>query len=33
MAPHDIVAWMKGDGAAGLGPEMVGWGRLMGGHA
>lgn len=33
LAPHEIVAWMKGDGAVGLGPEMVGWGRLLGGHA
>ena len=33
LAPHEIVAWFKGDGGSqGLGPEMTSWGRMMGGH-
>lgn len=33
LAPHEIVAWFKGEGKDSLGPEMAGWGRVMGGHA
>lgn len=33
LSPHEIVAFFKGDGAAGLGPELTNWGRTMGGHA
>ncbi len=33
LSPHEIVAWFKGDGGLGLGPELAGWGRMMGGHA
>jgi origin recognition complex subunit 4 len=32
LSPHEIVAWMKGDGAIGMGNELVSWGRLLGGH-
>ncbi|ORY31628.1 origin recognition complex subunit 4 C-terminus-domain-containing protein, partial [Naematelia encephala] len=33
LAPHETVAFFKADGGAGMGPEMISWGRLMGGHA
>ncbi|ORX39453.1 origin recognition complex subunit 4 C-terminus-domain-containing protein [Kockovaella imperatae] len=33
LSAHEIVAWMRGEGASGLGPELVSWGRMLGGHA
>lgn len=33
LGAYDIVAFFRAGGGEGMGPELVGWGRLAGGHA
>lgn len=33
LSPYEVVAFFRGEGANALGPELVGWGKISGGHA
>lgn len=32
LSPHEVVAFFRGEGGNTLGPELVGWGKMSGGH-
>lgn len=33
LSPNEVVQYFRGDGGAGMGPELQSWGKLMDGHA